>query len=200
MTDGLTLDDLFQMEMDQLQKEHGKVPDPDSWRWSPFDIRKFDMMLEIAYAYCYKNGPHNSPREISFAEAGSGIGTKLYLVKNKYRMTEYGYEINAGYVEQARNLGVKCEIRDLANMLDQPVWSAFDIVYVARPFKDDLKERQWEQAVQDLMRPGAVYMATFAAIKPYQWTCFHRGPFRGVCVKPEYSPPESPLAEAAVHA
>lgn len=191
----ISLDELFQMEMDQLQEEHGREPDPDSWRWSPFDIRKFDAMLEIAYNYFRKTDSH-SPGPISIAEAGSGIGTKLYLAKHKYGMTEYGYEINAGYVEAARKLGVQCEIRDLANMLDQPVWSAFDIVYVARPFKDDLKERQWEQAVRDLMRPGAVYMATFAASKPYTWRCLHKGSFRGIWVKPDPSLPESPLAEA----
>lgn len=182
--------------MDQLQREHGREPDPDSWRWSPFDIRKFDIMLHIAYDYYMQNGDMAPRGPISFGEAGSGIGTKLYLAKHKYRMAEYGYDINAGYIEAARELGVKCEIRDLANILDQPVWSAFDIVYVARPFKDDLKEREWEQAVQDLMRPGAVYMATFASAKPYDWPCLYRATFRGVWVKPDIPSVPEPLAGA----
>jgi len=179
----LTLDKLFQMEMDQLQKEHGQEPDPDSWRWSPFDIRKWDDMLTVAINY-YRSTDMHSPGPISIAEAGSGIGATLRRAKDR-GLTEYGSEINAGYVEAARALDVRCEIRDLANMLDQPVWSAYDIVYVARPFKDELKERQWEKAVQDLMRPGAVYMATFAAVKPYNWPCLYRATFRGVWVKPE---------------
>src|SRR5215467_1350345 len=175
----LTLDQLFQMEMEQLQQEHGRVPDPDSWRWSPFDIRKFDEMLRIAYG-CYPDSSN-----VSFCEAGSGIGTKLYLAKNMYGMTEFGYEINDDYLEKARALGVLCEKRDLGDLDDQPVWAAYDIIYAARPFKDDMKESSWERLVMDDMRPGALWMSTYAAVKPLNWTCLYRGPFRGVWIKPD---------------
>src|SRR6516225_3119257 len=191
----ISLDRLFQMELDQLAKEQEKTPDPDSWRWSPFDIRKFDVMLHVAYDY-FRTGLGPDPFPLSIAEAGSGIGTKLYLAKNKYLMTEYGYEINDDYLAQAWKLGVTCEKRDLSDFSNQPIWSAFDIVYVARPFKNEIKEGQWDKLVQKQMRPGAVYMATFTEIKPYSWKRLYHGPFRGVWVKPDGTPaPETRASE-----
>jgi hypothetical protein len=197
MTDILTLDELFKMEMDQLIKEHGRVPDPDSWRWSPFDIRKFDTMLCIAYNH-FRNVDLHSHGPISFGEAGSGIGTKLYLAKNKYNMMEYGYEINTDYIAKAKRLNVMCEWRDLSVIDDQPIWSAFDIVYTARPFKDDIKERVWEEYVQKHMRPGAVLISTFTARKPYGWTVLYRATFRGVWLKPDMPSPEPESVQSAV--
>jgi len=182
----LTLDQLFQMEMDQLQKEHGRVPDPNHWRWSPFDIRKWDEMLTVAIDY-YRSADTHSPSPISIAEAGSGIGTKLRRAKDR-GLTEFGYEFNDEYLVMARELDVACEKRDLGDPDNQPAWAAYDIVYLARPFKDDFKESAWECSVQEDMRPGAVLISTFAAVKPYQWTCLYRGTYRGVWVKPVTMP------------
>lgn len=179
----LTLDDLHSMEMIQLRQEHGNTPDPDSWRWSPFDIRAFNGMLNVAYQY-FQDTDNHGPEPISFAEAGSGIGTKLYLAKYRYNMTEYGYERFDYYIEKAKKLGVQCEQRDLSDFDNQPIWEAYDIVYIARPFKDDVKEQAWEHLVQDRMRPGAILMSTFSARKPYDWLCLYRATFRGVWVKP----------------
>jgi hypothetical protein len=183
--DELSLHELFQMEMAQLREEHGREPDPDSWRWSPFDIRKFDPMLKIADDYCTsQDGYDRLSNPVTFWEAGSGIGTKLFLAKHKYDMTEYGLEINDDYLVKARRLGVRCDKCDLSNLDDQPMWEAADIVYTARPFKDEIKESRWELLVQESMRPGAVLISTFAAVKPYRWTCLYKGPYRGVWVKP----------------
>ncbi|HWI67671.1 MAG TPA: hypothetical protein VNS88_04765, partial [Nitrospiraceae bacterium] len=77
MTDILTLQELFDMEMAQLKKEHGRKPDPDSWRWSPSDIRIWDQMLQVADHYLDMENP-------CIWEAGSGIGTKLYRAKHHY--------------------------------------------------------------------------------------------------------------------
>ena len=74
MTD-YTLRQLFDMELAQLEKEHGRDPDPDSWRWSPSDIRIWAEMLEIAINYFHDNIV--DPEPITIWEAGSGIGTKL---------------------------------------------------------------------------------------------------------------------------
>ena len=187
--DTLTLDQLFKMEMDQLEKEHGRDPDPDSWRWSPSDIRIWDSMLHIAYDY-YRRTDSHSKGPISFWEAGSGIGTKLYLAKHHYGMTEYGFERFDYYVEAARKLGVQCEQRDLSDLDDQPSWEVPDIVFTARPFKDELFEDKWERLVQDRMRPGAVLISTFTSRKPYGWRCLYRATFRGVWVKPMPQRPE----------
>lgn len=185
----LTLQELFDMEMDQLKKEHGREPDPDSWRWSPSDIRIWDEMIKIAYKYLRDtNSAAKGP--VSIWEAGSGIGTKLYWAKYHYGMIEYGFEKFDYYIEAARKLDVKCEQRDLSDLDNQPSWEVPDIVFTARPFKDNLLEHRWEQLVQDQMRPGAVLISTFTAKKPYDWTTLYRATFRGVWVKPVPSPDE----------
>jgi len=197
MTDILSLDDLFRMEMDQLEKEHGRDPDPDSWRWSPSDIRLWDEMLRTAYNY-YRETDSHSRGPICIWEAGSGIGTKLYRAKHEYNMIEYGFERFDYYVAAARELGVACEQRDLSDLDDQPAWEVPDIVFTARPFKDDLLEVKWEQLIQDRMRPGTVLISTFTARKPYGWTVLYRATFRGVWVKPEPSPDEPESVQRAV--
>jgi len=182
----LTLEELHKMEMAQLLKERETTePDPVIWRWSPLEIAEFDIMLSVAYDYFHETDSH-SPGPISLAEAGSGIGTKLYLAKHKYRLAEYGYEINPDYIAKAKALDVQCELRDLGDLDNQPIWSAFDIVYIARPFKNDIFEAKWERSVHDAMRPGSVLIAAFAGVKPYSWECFYRRPFRGVWAKPKY--------------
>lgn len=190
----LSLNQLWQMEMDQLKLEQGTVPDPDLWRWSPLDIKEFDVMLCVAkgLAVDHAKAEGDAFRKLSFVEAGSGIGTKLYLAKNKYDLFELGYEINDGYLEKSQALAVRAEKRNLGDTESPPIWSAFDIVYVARPFKNDFLEAEFEKGIQADMRPGAVYMSAFTAFKPHHWPCYYHRPFRGVWVKPidgmEYPP------------
>ena len=191
-----SLQGLWDMEQSQLAIERERnSPDEVIWKWSPLDIHTFDIMLHVAYDYIYDNWPDKiRPGEISFVEAGSGIGTKLYLAQHKYRMAAYGYEINPEYVTKARLLGVACEVRDLAQD-PEPIWAAYDIVYTCRPFKSDIQEVKWERSVQEAMRPGAILMAAFVALKPYKWNCLYRYPFRGIWVKPGLTSPEPEAAE-----
>jgi hypothetical protein len=176
-----TLDELFDMEMAQLKLEHGRVPDPASWRWSPSDIRDWAEMLDVAIKY-YKRTDSHSFGPISIWEAGSGIGTKLCWAKQQ-GLIEYGFELFKDYLAAARLLDVRCEERDLSDLDNQPSWEVPDIVFTARPFKDDIFEVKWERLVQERMRPGAVLMSTFTARKPYGWPCLYRVGFRGVWVK-----------------
>ncbi len=190
----LTLDELFDMEMAQLEKEHGRDPDPDSWRWSPSDIRLWDEMLSTAIAYYDSIGVR---RQISIWEAGSGIGTKLARAKQR-GLIEYGFERFDYYVAAAKELGVACEQRDLSDLDDQPAWEVPDIVFTARPFKDDMLEVKWEKLIQDRMRPGTVLISTFTARKPYGWTVLYRATFRGVWVKPDTAPDDPESVQSVV--
>ena len=181
------LAELFDMEMAQLEQEHGRAPDPNVWRWSPSDIRDWAVMLDIAIKYLDRTEPRR-PGMFSIWEAGSGIGTKLKWAKQQ-GLLEYGFELFEDYVAAARKLGVQCEQRDLSDLENQPSWEVPDIVFTARPFKDDIFEVKWENLVQDQMRPGAVLMSTFTARKPRDWPCLYRVGFRGVWVKPRGIPP-----------
>lgn len=182
MTDILTLDELHKMEMRQLSRERGREPDPLSWRWSPSDIRIWADMLDVAVKYLDSTEPPNYGQH-SIWEAGSGIGTKLCWAK-QLGLIEYGFEKFDYYIEAARKLGVACEQRDLSDLDNQPSWNVPNIVFTARPFKDDLLENRWEKLVQDRMRPGAILISTFTSKKPYGWAILYRATFRGVWVKP----------------
>src|SRR5215472_7185225 len=180
-----TLDQLFQMEEIQRKKEQGKDPDPAVWRWSPFDIRVFDEMLQKA---CDLAVREQAAREeygtLSYVEAGSGIGTKVYWAEHEYHLIATGYEINDEYLAMSRQLGVTVIPMDLSDLDNQPVWQAYQIVYSARMFKDDVFQAKWEQNLQHALYPGTVLMMTYAASKPYDWPCYLRAPWRGVWVKP----------------
>jgi len=182
------LQQLWDLEMDQLRKEMGKTPDPELWRWSPLDIVEYDRMLNVAYHIVLDyNVFRKRFSPITLVEAGSGIGTKLYWAQKKYGMQVTGYEINKEYIERARQLfGIETEQRDLREP-PFPDWKAFNIVYLARPLKEDDEEWAWEQAVHDAMAPGSVLISGFSAKKPYGWHCHYRFPFHGVWVKPASS-------------
>jgi len=192
----IPLNELFKMEMRQLSRERGRDPDPAYWRWSPSDIRIWAQMLQVAINH-FRDVDFHSHGPISIWEAGSGIGTKLLWAKQR-GLIEYGFELFDYYIEEARKLGVACEQRDLSDLDNQPSWEVPDIVFTARPFKDELLENKWEKLVQDRMRPGAVLISTFTSRKPYGWTVLYRATFRGVWAKPVPSSPEPESVQTSV--
>jgi len=193
----LKIDELWQMELEQLGKERElSDPDPDLWRWSPLEIVEFARMLEVARQLAINGrGDNDKFRKLMFAEAGSGIGTKLYLAKHHFELQEMGYEINDVYLAKSRLLGVmavKCDLR-----VNKPPWEKYDIVYLSRPFKSDEYEVAWEREVMNSMRSGAVLISAYAAVKPYKWPCYYRRPFRGVWVKPRNTPMYTAMIQRA---
>jgi hypothetical protein len=179
----LSVDDLWKLELEQTKRERETTdPDPDMWRWSPLEIWKFAPMLEVAKADAVSSGL----REFYFGEAGSGIGTKLYLAKHHFGMHETGYEISDEYLAQSRALGVRAEKCDLRT--DVPPWEKFNFVYIARPFKDDGYEVEWERDLMRRMKDGAYLISAYAAVKPYTWRLLLRETYRGVWQKVRESP------------
>jgi hypothetical protein len=169
--------ELWEMELAQLYIERETTdPDPEMWRWSPLELSEFDRMLSMAEHVLA--GSHR----IRLCEAGCGIGTKLYLAEHYHGMEAVGYEISDDYITKALALGVDARCMDLRT--DSPPWAEYDIVYTARPFKSDDVETAWEKSVWEGMRPGAVLMSAYTAVKPYSWPCYYRMPFRGIWSKP----------------
>jgi hypothetical protein len=186
----LTVEELTALEFKQLAQERETTePDPDMWRWSPLEMRLFIPMISVATA-----AAADGFRVLRAAEAGSGIGTKLYYMKNYCNLDVTGYEINDEYIARSRELGVKTEKCDLR--ADNPPWGKFDIVYVARHLKDDDAQVAWEKKVRRDMRRGAVWVAAYVASKPYDWECLYRASFRGVWRKPLSVPPNYTAAIA----
>lgn len=173
---------LRQLEQDWVAGERlgaaaGIPVDEHRWRWSPFDLEEFSMMLGIAVKVATQTG-----ERMSFFEAGSGIGTKLKVAQDEYDLFAHGWEIIPEYIRVADDLGVSSEQLDL--LKEDPHYGDWDIVYIAQPFKDDATEVAWERSVHEAMRPGGVLIATYASVKPYSWKTFHRAPWRGVWRKP----------------
>jgi hypothetical protein len=173
--------ELWKMELEQLYKERETTdPDPEMWRWSPLELSEFDRMLTVAVQLL----PFKA---IKFCEAGCGIGTKLYLAKNYFSISATGYEISEDYLYKAAALEVDARPMDFRE--EQPPWGEFDIVYIARPFKEDAVEIAFEKSAQDGMRPGAVLITAYTSNKPYSWPCYYRAPFRGIWQKPAKTSP-----------
>ena len=161
-------------------------PDENNWGWSPLNLPSFNEMLAVA-AERAKFGA-------KFLELGSGIGTKLYLAAHGYGLDPYGIEIHPVYREAARALRMK-ERTLPADLRHASIdWQAFDIVYTSRPFRDDAEEEAWEHKVIDSLRPGAVLISAFCGVKPYDWECLYRRPWRGVWVKPTGDTGEAPAS------
>jgi SAM-dependent methyltransferase len=175
----MNLEELEALEAEWLRRNYETEPDPNLWKWAPTPLPRFMEMM--SYATMAKDIVESEwpPR---FFEAGCGIGTKLYIARHEWGMDELGWEIFPEYVEQARKLDVNAEQHDLRT--EEPDWASFDIVFISRPFKDDAEEHVWEQKVQDAMRPGAVLIASYAAVKPYSWRWLYKGSWRIVAVKP----------------
>ena len=99
-----------------------------------------------------------------------------------------GYEISEEYLAKSRELGVRGSGATYVRRL--PPWAHPTVVYIARPFKDDEYEVAWERSVMKAMRPGAVLISAYAAVKPGLWPCYYWAPFRGVWtapLRPSYS-------------
>lgn len=173
---------LWDMELEQLYKERETTdPDPEMWRWSPLELAEFDRMLTIARQVI------GGLKKLRLCEAGSGIGTKLYLAEHYHDLEATGYEISKDYLAKAAKLEV--DAREMDFRSEHPPWDEFDIVYIARPFKDDVVETAFEVSAQNAMKTGAVLMMAYTSAKPYAWPCFYRAPFRGIWKKPAKDTP-----------
>lgn len=174
------------MELDQLGRERElSDPDPDLWRWSPLELSEFARMLEVARSLAAQITRRRGEalRILTMAEAGSGIGTKLYLAQNYFDIAAVGYEISEEYIAIASGLGVNTVHADLRDLPASEWAPGKNIVYIARPFKDDAVESEWERSVHAAMDDEAVLISAYAAVKPYAWPCYYRAPFRGVWIK-----------------
>lgn len=170
---------LEQHEADWLRKEYEREPDQALWRWAPTPLPKVrEMFATVDMCHALADQQH-----IRFFDAGCGIGTKLAMAEIDFGWQATGWELFPEYVEFARNtLKVNASLHDLRR--ESPHWHDYDVVMISRPFKDEVEEARWEREVQAAMRPGAVLIASFAAVKPYNWQWLYRAPWRLAAVKP----------------
>jgi SAM-dependent methyltransferase len=175
----VNLEELEALEAEWLRRNYLEDPHEALWKWAPTPLPKFIEMLAYATLVREIADLDRAPR---FFEAGCGIGTKLYVAKHEFGLDELGWELFPEYVKQAQELGVNVQQHDLR--AEEPAWHKFDIVFISRPFKDETEEHAWEERIQAAMQPGAVLMASYAAVKPYTWRWVYKGSWRIVAVKP----------------
>jgi hypothetical protein len=144
-----------------------------NYGWSPLPLTIFERLMDTAASVV--------PPGTFFLEAGSGIGTKLFIAREKYGLWEYGIEANAYMLRFAKDeLGVRCYLGDVEHI----AYEMAGIVYLSRPFKDDAEEIEYEKMVHRQMRQGAILVAAWAAVKP-QWPILYREGQHGVWRKGE---------------
>lgn len=175
------------LEAEWVAIERKQEPDPQFWRWSPTPLPKVRVMMAIADMY---RGIAELETEPKFFDAGCGIGTKMAVAEWEFGWDAYGWDLYPEYIRVATDqLGMaNARVANLRN--EEPIWHAYDIVMISRPFKDDAEQEAWERKVQTQMRPGAVLIATHAAVKPYSWRWLYRAPWRIVAVKPMPGEPD----------
>jgi hypothetical protein len=178
LTDG-AIEWLEGIEAEWVKKNYETEPDPDLWKWAPTPLPRFMEMMAYATMTREILELDHQPR---FFEAGCGVGTKLYIAKYQFGLDELGWEIFPEYVKAAMSLGVNVEQHDLR--AEEPDWRSYDIIFVSRPFKDEDEETALETRIQHNMHPGAVLIASYAAVKPYSWRWLYKGSWRIVAVKP----------------
>lgn len=173
--------ELEALEAKWVSIERKQEPDSQFWRWSPTPLPKVREMMATVDMYREITKLERAPR---FFDAGCGIGTKMALAEEMFVWEANGVDLYEEYINVARNeLGLEFAwVGDLRR--NEPPWSVYDIVMISRPFKDDEEEEAWERKVHASMRPGAVLIATHAAVKPYSWRWLYRAPWRIVAVKP----------------
>lgn len=163
--------------LEQLQEIEarflGEGDAEDHYGWSPLPLPKFMELFSICQQYL-------PPRPV-FMEAGCGIGTKLYIAREMFDAWEFGFDINSGFIQYAQNtFGVRAYVGSVHDM----AYDMADLVYIARPFKDDAKEAEYERAVHSRMRNGAVLIAAYSAVKPPWHDLFRLGQ-HGAWKKPD---------------
>lgn len=168
-----SMKDLQEMEA----KFMGQGDAEDHYGWSPLPLPKFIDLMNISQQYL--------PPKPFFMEAGCGIGTKLYLARENYDCWEYGFDINADFTQHAREvLGVRAYVGSVQDM----AYEMADIVYISRPYKDDVKEVEYETMVHSRMRNGTILLAAYAAVKP-EWHYLFRLGQHGAWKKPDDGQP-----------
>jgi hypothetical protein len=164
-----TFDDLPNLEKAFLEAGDST----DNYGWSPLPLSIFSRLMDAATVNVVPN--------TFFLEAGSGIGTKLFIAREKYGLFEYGVEQNQYMVSFAKNeLCVRCYVGDVI----QVPYDMASIVYISRPFKDDQEEIKYEKSVHAQMRTGSILIAAWAAVKP-SWPILYREGQHGVWRKPQ---------------
>jgi SAM-dependent methyltransferase len=134
-------------QVQQTEHQWLKQGDPKSptLPWMPFQPAEFLSLL-------FDCVPEMTGRE--FCDIGCGPGTKMLLASHFYGLSAHGIEISPAMGEAARVHGPVL-IADALSMAPG-FYREYDLIWLYRPFRDTILEKQLEERVMDEMKPGAI--------------------------------------------
>lgn len=132
----------------------GTADDSPVFSFIPFPCGPFvDMLIEAATFFKFDKSK-------KFLDVGCGPGTKLLLAKGYFDV--YGIDINQHFVGIANSFGLPNAV--IANALYYD-YSAYDLVYYYRPFKDLSLLQGMEERIYSQLRVGTLLAPMHSVIK-----------------------------------
>jgi SAM-dependent methyltransferase len=169
----------------------GQKPDPVYNPWMPFQMADFiAIMAECVAALDEQPEPkylRQKRRTPVFLDVGSGIGTKVLVARELFGLDAYGLEIDKTMHQYARDHGHRASI--LCDAMDGGYfYSQADIIWMYRPFRDEVSQAKLEHKIYEEMKPGAIVAGAQWMNEPSgfeividDWDIGHRGAWK----KPE---------------
>jgi SAM-dependent methyltransferase len=125
---------------------HGNRQDPTYLPWMPFQIGEFtSFMTEIV---AEANGSW-------FLDIGCGIGTKMLLARELFGLDPHGIEVDIAMAKRASTKFPYAVICADA-LADFYAYTAADIIWMYRPFRNAELQDKLEAQVMESMKPGAI--------------------------------------------
>ena len=122
--------------------------------WMPSDVAQFLVLLIEAMA--------EAPGD-RFLEVGCGPGTKMLLARDLLGLDVHGFDRVPAYIDAAAGYGLDAFVQDALTYRD---YGTFDIVFLNRPCRDPVLERELERTVWAQMRRGSVLLVMNTEMKP----------------------------------
>jgi len=141
----------------QLERSWQKRADTGDDRytpWMPSDVAQYLVLLIEAMT--------EAPGD-RFLEVGCGPGTKMLLARELFGLDVHGFDRVPEYVAAARERGLDVILHDA---LAYPGYGTADIVFLNRPCRDAVLEREVERTVWARMRRGAVLITMNTEMLP----------------------------------
>jgi hypothetical protein len=127
---------------------HGRVagqkPDPVYNPWMPFQMADFIAIMAEVVSQSEGN---------KFLDVGSGIGTKIAVAQELFKLNAVGIEYDREMMKFAHSKNRFTNLGD-ALLFDRYHW--YDIIWMYRPFRDPLSQAKLEHKVYENMKPGAI--------------------------------------------
>lgn len=127
--------------------------------WMPFQMADFIGIMSEVIREC--DGPR-------YFEVGAGIGTKMMVAK-------YLFGLEVAGIEYSETLATVANQKKRGHVITGDAlttgytYNDCDILWMYRPFRDPVLERQLEERIYAEMRPGAIFAGGHLEHTPPGW-------------------------------